>query len=102
MFKRYRELEGCSEEKLAEELGCTREVIYWMSLCRRPEGEAFTEHVFTIAKRFSVEPLRLMAVLRRVEVMDALAPRPESGAAADEDSLLLAARDHSNDDETNS
>ncbi|PTL82214.1 hypothetical protein [Vitiosangium sp. GDMCC 1.1324] len=103
VFEKYREREGRSAEELAAELGCSLEVLQWLSLCRRPEGEKFTEHVFTIAKRFALEPLRLVAVLRRVEVMDAFAERSEGGEGpADEDSLLLAARDRSCDDETNS
>ncbi len=101
-FARYRELEGCTPEQLAARLGCSLEVLHWLSLCRRPEGEAFTEQVFTIAKRFAVEPLRLIPVLRRVEVVDALA-RAQGEAATEEGSLLLAARDRSRaDDETSS
>jgi hypothetical protein len=102
VFERYRELEGVTPEALAAELGCTVDVLHWLSLCRRPEGEAFSEHVFTIAERFKVDPLRLVTVLRRVEVMDALSMRSESGEASDEESLLLAARDRSHDEETDS
>lgn len=101
-FARYRELEGRSPEELAAELGCTREVLHWLSLCRRPAGESFSEQAFTIAQRFAVEPLRLVTVLRRVEVVDALTALGEGEEAADEDALLLAARDrfHEDDDET--
>ena len=102
VFEKYRELEGRSEEELSAELGCSLEVLHWLSLCRRPEGEKFTEHVFAIAKRFEVESLRLVAVLRRVEVVDALTARPGGGGAADEDPLQLAARDRHCDEETSS
>ena len=102
VFARYRELEGRSPEQLAAELGCSLEVLHWLSLCRRPTGEEFTEQVLAITKRFAVDPLRLASVLRRVEVLDAFAARPEGGEAAYEDSLLLAARDRSRDDETDS
>ncbi|MFL5355439.1 hypothetical protein [Archangium sp.] len=102
VFERYRELESRSPEELAAELGCSLEVLAWLSLCRRPEGEEFTEHVDAIVKRFGLDPLRLIAVLRHVEVMDALSARPEGGEAAEGDSVLLAARDRSQDDETNS
>lgn len=99
---RYQELEGHSPEQLAEELGCTVEALQWLSLCRRPTGEDFTGHVLTIAKRFALDPLRLSAVLRRVEVMDALAPHLEGRAETDGDSLLLAARDRAEDEEESS
>jgi hypothetical protein len=102
VFERYRELKGQSEEELAVELGCSLEVLHWMSLCRRPTGKAFSEQVSAIAKRFAVERVRLIAVLRRVEVMDALSARPAGGEATEEELLLLAARDRSHDDETSS
>jgi hypothetical protein len=91
-FERYRALEGSSQEELAKELGCSLEVLHWLSLCRCPQGEAFTEQVSTIAKRFAVDVLLLTQVLRRVEVMDRLSIRAEDGEA----------RDRSHDGETNS
>jgi len=102
VLERYRELEGCSSEQLATALGCTAEALPWLALCRRPEGEAFMEQVLVIAKRFALDPLRLSAVLRRVEVLDALGTRRDGGEAADADSLLLAARDRPEDEETSS
>ena len=102
VFEKYRKLEGRSPEELAAELGCSLEVLHWLSLCRRPADEKFTEHVFAIAKRFALDPLRLAAVLRHVEVVDALTAPSESGVAADEDALVLAARDRSRDDEETS
>ncbi len=102
VFERYRALMSLSEEELAVELGCSLEVLHWLSLCRRPTGEAFTEQVSVIAKRFAVERIRLIKVLRRVEVMDALSVRPAEGDATEEELLLLAARDRSHDDETGS
>jgi len=102
VFERYQQLEGRSPEELATELGCTAEALQWLSLCRCPEGEAFAEHVLVIAKRFALDPSRLSAVLRRVEVMDALTEPPDGAEVADAGSLLLAARDRSEDDETSS
>lgn len=102
VFEKYRELEGRSPEQLAVELGCSLEVLQWLSLCRRPEGKKFTEQVDAIVKRFALDPLRLIAVIRHVEVMDALTARSEGGVAAEGGSRLLAARDRSQDDETDS
>lgn len=102
VFARYREIEGRTHEELAAELGCSLEVLQWLSLCRRPEGERFAEHVIAIAKRFSVDPRRLGAVIRHVEVVNALARQREGGKAAHEGSLLLAARDRPKDEEPSS
>lgn len=102
VFEQYRKHEGKSAEELATDLGCSLEVLDWLSLCRRPEEERFAEHLSIIEKRFAVEPYRLAAVLRRVDVLDVLPASQEGGAAAGEEAFLLAARDHSNDDETNS
>jgi hypothetical protein len=101
-FARYRAMEGYSSERLADELGCTVESLQWLSLCRRPEGESFAENVLTIAKRFALDPLRLSAVLRRVEVMDALFPPQTDREGAAGNPLLLAAQDRSEDEETSS
>lgn len=101
-FAKYRALEGRSQEELAKELGCSLDVLLWLSLCRCPQGEAFPEQVSTIAKRFAVDLLPLTQVLRRVEVMDALSIRAEDGETTDEGAVLLAARDRSHDGETDS
>lgn len=101
-FERYRELEGRSMEELARELGCTLEVLHWLSLCRKPQGQDFNTQASVIAKRFGVELLPLVQVLRRVEVMDALSRRDTSGQGTEEHSLQLAARDRAEDEETNS
>jgi hypothetical protein len=102
VFEQYRKHEGKSAEELASMLGCSLEVLDGLSLCRRPEQARFAEHLRMIAERFAVDPRRLAAVLRRVEVLDVLPADGEGGAAVREDSYLLAARDHSNDDETSS
>lgn len=102
VFEQYRKHEGKSAEELAAMLGCSLEVLDGLSLCRRPEQERFAEHLRMIAKRFTVDPRRLAAVLRRVEVLDVLPGEGEGGTAVREDSYLMAARDHSSDDEMGS
>jgi hypothetical protein len=102
VFEQYRKHEGKSAEELAAMLNCSLKVLDELSLCRRPEQEHFAEHLRMIEKRFAVDPRRLAAVLRRVEVLDILPPDEEGGTAVSTDSYLLAARDHSGDDETNS
>lgn len=103
-FERYRVLEGRTQEELAKELGCTLEVVHWLSVCRRPEGADFTEQATAIASRFSVELLPLVRVLRRVEVMDALSMPLQEGEEemAERQPLQQAAKDYAQDDETNS
>lgn len=102
VFERYRELERCSQAQLAKELGCTREVLHWLSLCRRPEGDGFNEQASIIARRFGLELLPLVQVLRRVEVMETFSEEAEPGEGMPEDRTLLAARDRSEDDEASS
>ena len=102
VFERYRKHEGKSAEGLAEMLGCSLEVLDGLYLCRRPEQACFAEHLRMLEKRFAVDPRRLAAVLRRVEVLDVLPTGEEGGRAVRNDSYLMAARDHSSDDETNS
>ena len=99
VFARYQKYEGKSAEDLTAELGCSREVFDWLSVCRRPAEERFAEHLRLLETRFSVEPRRLAAVLRRVEVLDVLPPDEEGMEEGLEESPLLAARDHPDDDE---
>ena len=101
-FEQYRRHEGKSAEELAAMLGCSQEVLDGLALCRRPEQDRFAEHLRMIGNRFAVDPRRLAAVLRRVEVLDVLPADGEEGPAVREDSFLLAARDHSRDEETGS
>jgi hypothetical protein len=98
-FEQYRRHEGKSAGELAAMLGCSQEVLDALSLCRRPQQDRFAEHLRMIGKRFSVDPRRLAAVLRRVEVLDVLPTNAEGGTAVRDDAYLLAARDHSGDDE---
>ncbi|KFE71359.1 hypothetical protein [Hyalangium minutum] len=102
VFAQYRKHEGKSAEELAAMLGCSMKVLDELSLCRRPEPDRFAEHLRMFEKRFAVDPRRLAAVLRRVEVLDLLPADKEGGTTARDASYLLAARDHSSDDETNS
>ncbi|MFL5344188.1 MAG: hypothetical protein ACJ8AT_05310 [Hyalangium sp.] len=102
VFEQYRKHEGKSAEDLAAMLGCSLKVLDELSLCRRPVQERFAEHLRMIENRFAVDPRRLAAVLRRVEVLDILPADEEGGSAVRDDTYLLAARDHSSDDETNS
>jgi transcriptional regulator with XRE-family HTH domain len=99
-FERYRELEGCSQDELARQLGCTRDALRWLSLCRRPEGERFAEHVTAIASRFGLEVGPLVQVLRRVEVLGRLPDQAAADAAQEPSRTLMAAKDRSDDDET--
>jgi hypothetical protein len=98
VFEQYLKQEHKSVEQLARELDCPLEVLDWLALCRRPDEDRFAEHLGLIEKRFAVDPRRLAAVLRHVEVMEGLPEGGEDGASRD-GSFLRAARDHS-DDET--
>lgn len=102
VFEQYRKLQHKSAEQLAAELDCSLEVLDWLALCRRPDEERFIEHLHLIQKRFAVEPRRLAVVLRHVEVLEGM-PEVKGEGDAGERPFLLAARDHSGeDDETNS
>jgi hypothetical protein len=101
VFEQYCKYQGRSAEQLAEYLGCSVEVLAWLSLCRRPDEDRFAEHLKVIADRFSLDAYRLATVVRRVEVLDVLPASQEEGDLGEE-ALLLAARDHTTDDETNS
>jgi hypothetical protein len=82
--------EGLTREQLASFLGCKRESLAWLSLCRRPAGEQFAGDVTKIAGRFEVNPAKLAQIVRRVDALAALR-RPRD--LKEDDAMLLAARD---------
>ena len=87
----YCELEGTTREGVASGLGCSREVLMWLSLCRRPAGEGFRDQIQQLAERFDVDPAKLAAIVRRVDAVAAL----RSVSATADQPMLLAARDRS-------
>jgi hypothetical protein len=102
VFEQYRMHEGQSAQEFAAMLGCSLDVLDELYLCRRPDPERFAEHVRMIAQRFAVDARRLAAVLRRIEVLDVLPTDGAGRTPVRDDSYLMAARDHSSDDETGS
>ena len=102
VFERYRQLESRSEDALAKELGCTQDVLHRLSLCRTPEEPHFEEQVTAIARRFEVELLPLVQVLRRVDVLGELPPLTRDVPAGVTPPMQVAARDRSEDEETGS
>ena len=69
---RYAEAEGMSWEQLAAGLGCTVEALDQVALCLPPRDEHFVSDVAAIAGEW-VDPARLLPVLRRLQVLSAMA-----------------------------
>ncbi|MFB1483687.1 hypothetical protein [Corallococcus sp. RDP092CA] len=94
VFNEYRQMEKLSEDSLVQRLGCTPEVLQWLSLCMTPEGPDFEEQARAIADRFEVDLQKLAYVLRRVQVQLALSkPTRVQGV-----SIQLAARDREDEE----
>ncbi|MET0405710.1 MAG: hypothetical protein ABW123_25040, partial [Cystobacter sp.] len=89
-------LEGKSPDELAAELGCSRETLDWLALCRRPDEGRFAEDLRVITDRFQLAPLPLVRLIRRVESLEAFSPGEEK---ASDQPMVLAARDREDDDE---
>lgn len=88
VLARYRAAERIDEDRLAVFLGISREVLDRVAVCGRPRPELFKEDVEAIAERFGVTVVRLVNLIREVEVLEAFAPMREGSGAA-----LAAARD---------
>ncbi|MBN8227497.1 hypothetical protein JYK02_08250 [Corallococcus macrosporus] len=93
VFAWYRDLEELSVQAFAEKLGCTVETLHWVSLCRRPEGESFSEHVNQIAEHFGIDGFELSRVLRDMEATAALIATENSPLEPEARAVLRAARD---------
>lgn len=94
VLRKYMEVESLTDVGLASELRCSPDTVWRLSLCRRPAADRFRADVAAICSRFGIEVGRLVAVIRRVEAVDALGAvtSAESDEATD-DAMLLAARD---------
>lgn len=98
VLEAYKDLEDIDDEELIRRLGCDQEHRQLLAVCRQPREQHFAEDVVRIAGRFSLDAGCLAAILRRVEVVDALrssSSRQESGT----DATLLAARDRKHEDD---
>jgi hypothetical protein len=83
----YRELAGIDEDGLAAELGCGREGLVRLALCRAPrEGAAFRVDLAQAVSHAGADLVRLIPIVRRAQAAEAL--RAAGGA-----DLLAAARD---------
>jgi len=83
----YREVSGTDEDGLAAELGCGREGLVRLALCRAPrEGAHFRADLARAAAHAGAHLDRLIPVVRRAQAAEAL--RAAAGAG-----FLAAARD---------
>ncbi|MGA9306242.1 MAG: hypothetical protein WBW31_12645 [Candidatus Sulfotelmatobacter sp.] len=94
----YCRIERTNREQLASELGCSADVLEWLSLCRRPSSERFASDISRIAERFQVKASKLGEVVRRVDAVAAI--RGGSHLPLDGESFLLAARDRDEEKDT--
>ncbi|MFY0572899.1 hypothetical protein ACN28E_54980 [Archangium lansingense] len=65
-LEQYRTQKLLSHEGLAVELGCSVEILHWLSLCRRPTGVVHAQQLATIAARFCVSAEKLESLLGKV------------------------------------
>jgi hypothetical protein len=91
-MQEYAETEGLDAEGLAVALGCGREQLGPLGLCRRPHGDTFVADVRQIAGRFGIAEERVATVVRRADVLATMRTAGES------DELISAARDREEDD----
>lgn len=93
VFAWYRDLEDLSVQDFARKLGCTVETLHWVSLCWKPEGAAFSEHVNQIAEHFDIDAFELSKILRDIEATAALIATENSPLGPEAKIALMAARD---------
>lgn len=93
-LNRYAQSEGISWAELARRLGVEEDGLNRVACCYPPRGEQFLADAEAIAQTGGVETARLLPVLRRLQVTEALADRAaETRAAFTVDQTLLAARE---------
>jgi hypothetical protein len=95
VLKLYSEIEGLSEDQLADRLGTEIDFLPRLYLCKRPtSGTAdFADRVNAIADYAVIEAATLAAIIRQVDAIDSLSRSPNASG------LLAAARDKEQSDE---
>ncbi len=96
MLERYRRDTDQDEEQLAAMLGCSREALPKLALCRAPDADAvgFRQEIELIAAFAGVRASALAQIIRHVGALEALRePLPDTDG-------LLAARDRGDDEST--
>lgn len=88
-FARYRTAEGLDNAALADHLGLSADRFCALALCLRPRPSSFRDDIMALADKMEMNPARLAAVIRQVEVLEALA-----GETLATESFLAAARDN--------
>jgi hypothetical protein len=86
VFAAYQARAGLDEAGLLRELGCDRDQLWRLALCRVPRPEQFVADLDQITARTGVDPLGLARILRLESVLGALAEQ------AGETRALRAAR----------
>lgn len=95
-LREYRTFTRATEDDVATVLGCSRDALICLALCRRPDPSApsFRPDVEQIALHCGVNPQRLAALLREVDSLRAIRQAPIQPHLADaQPALLAAARD---------
>ncbi|MGH3085715.1 MAG: hypothetical protein ACRDSJ_00170 [Rubrobacteraceae bacterium] len=92
----YARTENLDDQGLAERLGCPVKTLVSLRLCLRPdpEPEIFRREVDRLASRFEIDAGLLAEAIRRSDALRAM----RSKAAAEEEGLLMAARDRRKED----
>jgi hypothetical protein len=93
----YAQSEGLDESELARVLGCTREALTGIRLCRAPRSDAagFREDVRQVAEQFGLDAVRLAEIIRQGEAFRLLRAGAVGAAG-----FLMAARGRPEDSDS--
>jgi len=95
LLDEYASIEHLSREEVAAKLGCDVHTLEWLALCKRPSVDRFADDISRITTRFTIEPSKLIHIIRSVDVLKDMRERTN---AAEHKRFLLAARDHDEED----
>jgi hypothetical protein len=90
LLARFQEQQGCSDLRLAAQLGLPPDRLPRLALCLRPCPDHFTEDVAALATRFGHEPAALAAFVQRATAALAQSGRMNKGANAENMALTSA------------
>ncbi|MBI3245334.1 MAG: hypothetical protein HYZ50_02370 [Deltaproteobacteria bacterium] len=91
VFRRYQEVENCSDDDLARHLTVSLLDLQRLSFCLRPRPDRFAEDIEQLGEKFQINVTTLAGIIRLVEAVEIMGTE-QTATASLETGVLLAAR----------
>jgi hypothetical protein len=96
VIERYKEIEKVDDSAVQRLLGVSENAYYHLALCNRPRSDLFKSDIESLAEHIGIEERSLLALVRRVEALEAFRYYTAAGGGQ----VVAAARDVAEEQES--